>query len=354
MSSRDAHNSLALLEKTPDPDIEHFRSLAKNALLAWNINDAKLTLIKHRENAVFKVVTQNGDQFAMRIHRLGYHSDAALLSELQWIHALAKSGIELPEVIPTADGRFFVTASANDNFPAQQTDLLAWVEGEQLGSVNGGLCTDPAAVQSIYRVIGKMAARLHNQASEWQLPEGFQRHAWDAEGLVGEQPFWGPFWALPSLTEKQRELLQTARSSVRQALERYGQDPQRYSMIHADFVPENLLLEGSTVRLIDFDDAGFGWHMFEIATALYFIQDDPHYSIAKAALIEGYREHRALPESELETLPMFLAARGFTYLGWVQDRQETETAQKMTPELVSMACKTAAKYLAVAPQLKSS
>ena len=37
-------------------------------------------------------------------------------------------------------------------------------------------------------------AAMHNQASAWQPPAGFKRHALDADGLMGEAPFWGPFW----------------------------------------------------------------------------------------------------------------------------------------------------------------
>ncbi len=70
----------------------------------------------------------------------------------------------------------------------------------------------------------------------------------------------------------------------------------RYGLIHADLVPENLLVDGDRVRVIDFDDAGFGWHLFELATSLYFISGDEGYPTARAALIRGYRSERALPD----------------------------------------------------------
>ena len=59
------------------------------------------------------------------------------------------------------------------------------------------------------------------------------------------------------------------------------------------------------------------WHLFDLAIALYFIKDDPDFDIARSALIEGYREFRSLANEELEQLPLFTAARSFTYLGWV-------------------------------------
>ena len=48
-------------------------------------------------------------------------------------------------------------------------------------------------------------------------------------------------------------------------------------MIHADLVPENVLVDGDSIRLIDFDDAGFGWHHFEIATALISSSRQAHF-----------------------------------------------------------------------------
>ena len=116
-------------------------------------------------------------------------------------------------------------------------------------------------------------------------------------------------------------------------------------MIHADFLMENLLIDGDRVRLIDFDDAGFGWHLFEIATSLYFILGEPFFEQARDALIKGYRRHRQLPDEYLELLPLFFLARGFTYVGWVHTRSETETAKELTPMLLESACTLAEEYL---------
>ena len=118
-------------------------------------------------------------------------------------------------------------------------------------------------------------------------------------------------------------------------------------MIHADFVVENLLVEGDTVRLLDFDDAGFGWHLFELATALYFEMEEDFFPRAFDAMIAGYREHRELPDEQVAQMPLFFLARSFTYLGWVHTRSETQTAKELTPMLVSKCCGLARDYLGV-------
>ena len=46
-----------------------------------------------------------------------------------------------------------------------------------------------------------------------------------------------------------------------------------YGLTHGDFLLENLLRDGDTVLIIDFDDCGFGfgWHVMDVATSLTFL-----------------------------------------------------------------------------------
>ena len=321
--------------------------LASSALSSWGVNALTIELIKYRENAVFKVETVD-NRFALRIHRAGYHDPIALRSELQWLSALGEEGIPVPIVIPTTDQQLLAQHSIADIPEPRFIDLFEWIEGKHFFNVEGGLGKDVTKIETTYLQIGRVAAQLHNQASQWQLPKGFKRHAWDEQGLVGEQPFWGRFWELSLLTKEQRSLLLEAREKVSKQLQSLDKTAANYSLIHADFVPENLMTDGDSVRLIDFDDAGFGWHLFELATALYFIQDDPHYLVAQAALIAGYRQLRSLSDQKLQNLDTFLTARSFTYLGWIQDRQETQTAREHAPELIDRACRQAQAYVSTA------
>ncbi len=50
-------------------------ALASAALPLWSLQGSELALIKYRENAVFKVTTQEGASYALRIHRHAYHSE---------------------------------------------------------------------------------------------------------------------------------------------------------------------------------------------------------------------------------------------------------------------------------------
>jgi Ser/Thr protein kinase RdoA (MazF antagonist) len=323
------------------------RELAASALAQWGIEGAQLELIKYRENAVFSASTSDGARYAVRIHRAGYHTDDELRSELQWMEALAGHGIEVPALLPTSEGAAFAVVSGAGVPEPRQIDVFAWVEGRPLGAAETGVA-DTGTVGSNYYTIGALAAQLHNQASSWTLPAGFTRHAWDIPALVGPEPLWGPFWELEALTVEERSLLQRARERVAGDLETYAAAPgsgDRYSLIHADFVVENLIVDGDKVRLIDFDDAGFGWHLFELATALYFEMEADYFEQAYAAMVAGYRSQRELPDEQLQYMPLFFLARSFTYLGWVHTRFETETARELTPLLVQKACKLARDYL---------
>ena len=76
------------------------------------------------------------------------------------------------------------------------------------------------------------------------------------------------------------------------------------------------MVNGADIALIDFDDCGYGWRMFEIATALLKNRKEPHFDLIRDALIEGYRSKRSLSDEALETLPLFLLIRSLTYIGW--------------------------------------
>lgn len=318
--------------------------IARRALPHWSLGDAELEVLKYRENAVFKA-TVGAERFALRVHRPGYHTDRALNSELQWMDALGAAGIDVPRIVPTAAGDLFTVVQAHGMPAPVQVDLFEWIEGRQLGSVEAALAGQNASIAELYRTLGAIAANLHNQAQHWEPPEGFARHAWDEHGLAGEEPFWGRFWELPQLTPDRRQLLTAARDRVYRDLAALPKRPDTYSMIHADLCQENLLVEDERVRLIDFDDAGFGWHLFELATPLYFLMDEPYFDAVRDAVIAGYRSRRPLPDAELERFPLFMLARGLTYVGWVHTRPETETAREMTPQVADWACELADDYL---------
>ena len=268
----------------------------------------------------------------------------SLRAELQWMRALDEAGVHTPPVIPTLDGELFVTQTTDAVPAGRQCDLIGWVDGEPLGSIEGEEEPDAEVLVDSFRTVGKLMARLHNQAESWTPPEGFTRHAWDIDGIVGLDPFWGRYWELEALTPSQVDLVQAAAEIVRHKLTDFGQSADRYGMIHADFLPENLLANGESIKLIDFDDAGFGWHLFDVATSVFFFMGEDVFDPVLEALIEGYREERELSDEHLAMLPTFLMARGLTYLGWLHTRRETETAQELTPIVVEGVCALAEDY----------
>lgn len=329
----------------PEEQARRLTALARNALGFWNINtDAEVALIKHRENAVFSV-TEAEHRYALRVHRAKYHTDAELASELQWIEALNDGGLRTPRVIHTADGATLVHVSADGVPEARQVDVLEWFDGSPIATIEEGLA-DRDTIRDTFLTLGDLMAKVHNHSESWRAPEGFTRHAWDEAGIFGPNPFWGRYWELAGLSRTQLDKLDAGRAKALSELTEFGKTPDRYGLIHADILAENLLKSADGICLIDFDDSGFGWHLFDIVTTLFFHLGEDYFDDAMVALIEGYRNTRSLPDDQLARLPLFFFMRATTYLGWTHTRAETETAQTMKDVIIAAAEDLTDAYLA--------
>lgn len=139
---------------------------------------------------------------------------------------------------------------------------------------------------------------------------------------MGEAPHWGRFWEHQELTTAETALLLRARERARAALIAYGARPDNFGLIHADLHPENIVYNGKDLALIDFDDSAYGWHMYEITSTLIEDRFDPDFDALRAALLEGYREHRPLAERDVDMLSVFLLIRGMAIIGWFHQRPE--------------------------------
>lgn len=316
--------------------IARLDELAEQAIDAWELEVAGLKLVSASENTVYRVNTRSGRDFALRIHRPGYHTFQELVSEQQWTAALRTSGVEAPEPLLTRDGRGYATIKFPGSAESRNVGIVEWIDGVPLAQIIDQ-ASDEQTVAQRFEQLGSIAARIHNQATQWALPADFQRHAFDAEGLMGDAAFWGPFWELPQLKPAQRTKILKARSTIRETLTDYGKDPNIYSLIHADLHPHNVLVDDEHLYVIDFDDAGFGWHQYELAVALYSYKGERNFETVRDALIAGYRSERSLDNTALELLLMFLLVRSLVLLGWIHGRPELDRSEFL-PRLIDRAC----------------
>jgi len=331
----------AMAADRTDRGMQVLQARAVQALAHWGLDRQVPVLLKHRENAVFRILLATGEPAALRLHRPGYHDDRVLASELAWMSALKTAGLAVPAPVPTPDGRMIVLLPASADIDAKHADIVSWMSGSPIGQSGVSLSHDIGQIEAIFHALGAAMARMHTAADGWTPPATFHRPSWDSDGLVGEAPLWGRFWDCPGLLEDERVQLTALRQTL---LRRIGDLPGSldYGLIHADLVRENVLVNGSDVELIDFDDAGYGWRLFDIATALFKNRGEPQFALIQSALIAGYRTRRPLSEAGLGHLPLFMLLRSVTYIGWLGDRPDAGDAERRMRRYVSEALELAA------------
>lgn len=312
------------------------------ALERWGMSDASFSFVAGRENQVFKIVSQHG-QFALRIRRPGLRQPDELHAELAWLDALYHAGLSVPRPCLSAQGRFL------EEIAQYRIDMVSWLPGTPLGTSRAPLTIDKPAV--IFSHLGQIMAQMHIASDEFindvgnsdqhNKPSGFTRHSWHIEGLLGEAPVWDRFWDNPTLDLATKTLMTDFRTAARTHLTALS-DSLDFGLIHADLVRENILIDQEAIHLIDFDDGGYGYRLFDIATALLKNRAEPDFPALQQALIEGYQQVRTLDVSQLD---LFMALRATSYVGWIITRMDEAGSHQRNTHFITDAQIYCQRYL---------
>lgn len=315
------------------PEIAAYLPAARAALAQFGLPETEPHPVGKSENVVFRADAPDGTTWALRLHRPGYHALPALESDRALTAHLTAQGLLVPTGRRTLDGTWYAEVTTPDPEGTRLAGMTLWHPGQTLES-RIGKDRGPATWPWFERT-GALLADLHECTANWTPPDGFTRHRLDAEGLVGETPFWGRFWDVPGLTDEERRLLSKARDHV---ANRLAALTNPLILIHADAHPANVLISGARLGLIDFDDCAWGWPVFDMAVSLWSAASEPDFAGLRDRFLAGYASRRPLPADALEQLNLFLLMRTLMLIGWSADRPEVAGEEsEWKPELIAKA-----------------
>jgi len=296
-------------------------------------------LINLSENATYRIDdAATGKRYALRVHRDGYHSRAGIASELAWLMALREDGVVItPKPVKGLDGERIQSVGHPAMPRPRHVVLFDWETGEEP--------SEKDHLFDKFTLLGEVTARMHRHSEGWTRPAGFERHTWDFETSLGERPHWGRWQDGMGLDAEKEALFARTVALIGKRLAAFGQGPDRFGLIHCDMRLANLLVDGDTVKVLDFDDCGLSWHLYDAATAVSFFEHEPHVPALMAAWVAGYRKVIDLPAADEAEIPTFVMLRPMILVAWIGSHAETDLAKSMGVAYTASTCGLCEDYL---------
>jgi Ser/Thr protein kinase RdoA (MazF antagonist) len=293
-------------------------------------------LIAVSENATFRVSVDDRPAMVVRLHRPGYVGDLAnVRSELQWIEAVAtETNLATPAPVRGIDGEL-VQGFAGPNGSHWSAVAFEYVIGRIL--------EEHTELAPHFTDIGRATAVLHEHSRGWNRPAGFTRFSWDLGDMVGRNARWGD-WRNAPLDATQLVVLEKGERLALDALERTERTPQNWGLVHSDLRPSNIMIHEGELTVIDFDDSGFSWYLYDFASALTFYEHRDEAPEMAANWLAGYTEVVPLKRADLETAAALSIIRRLTMLGWATTHREDALPADLWNENLPGTVDVAARY----------
>jgi Ser/Thr protein kinase RdoA (MazF antagonist) len=315
--------------------------------------DTAIELINVSENATYLVSDPDAGPSVLRVHRLGYHTEQEIASELAWMDALrAEAGVRTPRVLPAADGRRVVTVAERGTAASRHCVRFEFMPGTEPGTELGtGPGTDPGTgpsgqlANAHFAELGEITARMHAHARSWPRPAWFTRFRWDYPAAFGPEARWGRWQDGIGVGTSERQVLTRLDDTLRARLRAFGRSPERYGLVHADTRLANLLVHEGAVSVIDFDDSGFGWFLYDLGTTVSFFEHAPEVPALVDSWLAGYRRAGRLSAADEAEIWTFIMFRRLLLVAWIGSHQGVDIAVELGAGYTTGSCDLAESYL---------
>jgi Ser/Thr protein kinase RdoA (MazF antagonist) len=312
-----------------DARLQHLITLAEGALACYDLQGTSLTLLSETANAVFHVAmpsgrpqrmsetasTRDGAEYALRLCPPHGHGPQTIAEELQWLLALRRdTDLVVPEPVPACDGTLVREIRDPDTPVPWQGVLFHWVPGERR--------TETLTPPDLERV-GMCMARLHQHAAAFVTAQHppLTRRARFCDVLAWRHGF-KP--AVAVYSPRDLAVFAAAAQWVHTACQALEEIGHGVGFIHADMHQWNYLFHGEEVRVIDFDDCGWGYYAYDMAVTLTDIHDREDFAALRQAFLTGYTRVQPLPPGCEPYIKHFGAARVLFMLQWLLGRSHPE------------------------------
>ncbi|TWP32688.1 phosphotransferase enzyme family protein [Leekyejoonella antrihumi] len=312
--------------------------VAREALIRYDFSArTDIRMINLSENATYLVHDPTtGRDGILRVHREGYHPVRSIESELMWLDALRRdAGVETPISVRARDGARVITVHRE----SRQRHAVLF---EKIGGIEPD---EDAVCATDFKTLGALTARLHRHARTWRRPRQFHRFSWDWDHTLGKQPRWGRWQDGIGIGIGELSHLSEVATLIGQRLRAYGASADRFGLVHADLRLANLLVDDGHINVIDFDDSGFSWYLYDFGSAVSFIEDDPRLPEWRSAWIAGYRDVATLTSEEEQMLDTFVMLRRFMLVAWMGSHSHAREVQEKGSDYTAGTCELGERYL---------
>lgn len=277
---------------------------------AWPfLEGARIVGAERSENMTW-MLRGPGGSYVLRRYRDGYRDSRLIVEELALMEvARDVAGVNVPRSFEAVDGRPFFTAC--DGLYV----VFEYLEGATASHDD---------LARLAGMVGELAAMLHLafQGQPRFGPGVTLRWSWDLGAFSEDPPRWGTWQdALGCYTgvhDRAGEVIGTAYELLRERLGSASRAPDFFGMIHADLRAANLIVGShEKLGLIDFDDSGLSWFLYDAATSLSFFETAPTAYPIIETWLDGYQRVRRVSTGELDLLASLIVYRRLLLVAWL-------------------------------------